>query len=104
MTLEEGVELSRFTTLGSGGPARAFARPESVAEVEELLRWATEREVSVATVGLGSNLLVADEGEDGPVVVGVDVHVEHARVRGERGADRVDDRAVAAFGEVRDAL
>ena len=38
MKLEERVELSRYTTLGTGGPARAFARPESVAEVEELLR------------------------------------------------------------------
>ena len=28
MKIEEGVELSRYTTLGTGGPARAFARPE----------------------------------------------------------------------------
>ena len=34
MNVEEGVELARFTTLGTGGPARAFARPES-----ELLQW-----------------------------------------------------------------
>jgi UDP-N-acetylmuramate dehydrogenase len=68
MNIEEGVELSRFTTLGSGGPARAFARPESVGEVEQLLRWAAERDVAVATVGLGSNLLVADEGVDALVL------------------------------------
>ena len=68
MKLEEGVELSRFTTLGTGGPARAFARPESVAEVEELLRWAAARDFAVATVGLGSNLLVADEGVDALVL------------------------------------
>ena len=66
--LEEGVELSRFTTLGTGGPARAFARPESVVEVEELLRWAAAHDVEVATVGLGSNLLVADEGVDALVL------------------------------------
>jgi len=66
--LEEGVELSGFTTLGTGGPARAFARPESVSEVEELLRWAAERDVAVATVGLGSNLLVADDGVDALVL------------------------------------
>ena len=64
MNIEEGVELSRFTTLGTGGPARAFARPESPAEVEELLRWAAEREIAIATIGLGSNLLVADDGVD----------------------------------------
>ena len=33
MNVEEGVELSRYTTLGTGGPARAFARPESEQEV-----------------------------------------------------------------------
>jgi UDP-N-acetylmuramate dehydrogenase len=66
--VEERVELSRYTTLGTGGPARAFARPESVAEVEELLRWAAEQELRVATVGLGSNLLAADEGVDALVL------------------------------------
>jgi UDP-N-acetylmuramate dehydrogenase len=68
VNIEEGVPLSRFTTLGTGGPARAFARPESVAEVEELLRWAADRDIAVATVGLGSNLLVADDGVDAVVL------------------------------------
>ena len=64
MTIEEGVELARFTTLGTGGPARAFAGPESEAEMAELLRWAEERALDVAVVGLGSNLLAADDGVD----------------------------------------
>jgi UDP-N-acetylmuramate dehydrogenase len=68
MNLEEGVELSRFTTLGTGGPARAFARPASIEQVEELLRWAAAQELAVVTVGLGSNLLVADEGIDALVL------------------------------------
>jgi UDP-N-acetylenolpyruvoylglucosamine reductase len=66
--LDEGVALSRFTTLGTGGPARAFARPETLEELEEALAWAGERELPVATIGLGSNLLVADEGFDGLVL------------------------------------
>ena len=68
MKLDEGVALSRFTTLGTGGPARAFARPETLEELEEALAWAGERELPVATIGLGSNLLVADEGFDGLVL------------------------------------
>jgi UDP-N-acetylmuramate dehydrogenase len=68
MRIEEGVELARFTTLGTGGPARALARPESEAEVEDLLRWAQERSLGVAVVGLGSNLLAADEGVDALVL------------------------------------
>ena len=68
MNVEEGVELSRYTTLGTGGPARAFARPESEQEVAELLGWASERALGVAVVGLGSNLLVTDSGVDALVL------------------------------------
>jgi UDP-N-acetylmuramate dehydrogenase len=68
VNIEEGVELARYTTLGTGGPARAFARPESEREVEELLRWAAERSIPVAVIGLGSNLLAADDGVDALVL------------------------------------
>jgi UDP-N-acetylmuramate dehydrogenase len=68
MNVEEGVELARYTTLGTGGPARAFARPESERDVEELLHWAAERSVPVAVIGLGSNLLAADDGVDALVL------------------------------------
>lgn len=64
MTFEPGVELSRYTTIGTGGPARAFAQPQTLAELEQALRWAEARGLGVATVGLGSNMLVADEGVD----------------------------------------
>jgi UDP-N-acetylmuramate dehydrogenase len=66
--IEEGVELARLTTLGTGGPARAVARPESESEVDELLRWARDRSLAVAVVGLGSNLLAADAGVDSLVL------------------------------------
>ncbi|HKC82543.1 MAG TPA: UDP-N-acetylmuramate dehydrogenase [bacterium] len=65
MKIEEGVTLSRFTTLGTGGRARAFARPETVDELQEALAFASEQGVPVAVLGLGSNLLVADGGFDG---------------------------------------
>jgi UDP-N-acetylmuramate dehydrogenase len=66
--IEESVALARFTTLGTGGPARAFARPETLDQLEEALRWASEQELPVGTVGLGSNLLVADEGVEALVL------------------------------------
>jgi UDP-N-acetylmuramate dehydrogenase len=68
VTIAEGVELSRYTTLGTGGPARAFARPETPDEVTELLQWAAARGMAVAVVGLGSNLLAADAGVDALVL------------------------------------
>jgi UDP-N-acetylmuramate dehydrogenase len=63
--VSENMALSKFTTLGTGGPARWFARPETTEELVELLAWAEERGAPIAAVGLGSNLLVADEGFPG---------------------------------------
>jgi UDP-N-acetylmuramate dehydrogenase len=66
--IEEGVPLARLTTLGTGGPARYLARPTSLGELEHALRWAADRDLAVATIGLGSNLLPADEGVDALVL------------------------------------
>jgi UDP-N-acetylenolpyruvoylglucosamine reductase len=63
--LEEQVPLARYTTLGTGGPARWFAAPEALGELLELLAWAAADGLPVAAVGLGSNLLVADDGFPG---------------------------------------
>jgi UDP-N-acetylmuramate dehydrogenase len=88
MKIEERVQLARFTTLGTGGPARAFARPESEQDVEELLRWAQEHSLGVAVVGLGSNVLAADDGVEalvlklGGELAAVDVAGDGLRVGG----------------------
>ena len=83
MKVEEGVALSRFTTIGTGGPATAFARPETVEALEEALAWARERQLAVATIGLGSNLLVADGGFDG-LVLELGGELAAAEIEGER--------------------
>ncbi|MGH3118254.1 MAG: UDP-N-acetylmuramate dehydrogenase [Gaiellales bacterium] len=89
MRIEEQVPLSRFTTLGTGGPSRWFAKPESTEELAETLRWTAERGVAVSVVGLGSNLLVADEGVDGLVL----------KLAGElAAADTEGDRLIAGGG------
>ncbi len=75
---------SRLTTVGTGGPARWFARPTTVAELGDVLAWAGDEGIEVAVIGLGSNLLVADEGYDGVVVR---LAGELARI--ERDGDRV---------------
>jgi UDP-N-acetylmuramate dehydrogenase len=62
--IERDVALARLTTIGTGGPARFLARPETLDELREALAFAREEGAPVATVGLGSNLLVADEGVD----------------------------------------
>jgi UDP-N-acetylmuramate dehydrogenase len=82
MMLDEGVRLARFTTLGTGGPAAIFARPETVDELQHALALAQERDLPVAVVGLGSNLLVADDGFDG-VVLKLAGEFARAEVRGD---------------------
>ncbi|HET8527328.1 MAG TPA: UDP-N-acetylmuramate dehydrogenase [Gaiellaceae bacterium] len=86
--------LSRYTTLGTGGPARAFAEPETVAAVEELLRRARDEGSEVAVVGLGSNLLVADEGVDALVL----------HLRGELAAVEAGDGLLRAGGGAANAV
>ena len=94
MKVEEGVALSRFTTLGAGGPAIAVARPESVDEVVEALAWARDQGLSVATIGLGSNLLVADAGFDGLVL----------KLGGELGQAQVEVERLLAGGGAPNAV
>src|SRR4051795_5816202 len=80
MHVEENVPLARYTTIGTGGPARWFARPENSPQLHDLLGWAREHALAVEVVGLGSNLLVHDGGVDALVVklAGelADAHVE----------------------------
>lgn len=94
MRIEEGVSLSRLTTIGTGGPARALARPETIAELEEALAWAGERGLPAYAVGLGSNLLVADAGVEGLVV----------RLAGELAAVELRDGVLAAGGGAANAV
>jgi UDP-N-acetylenolpyruvoylglucosamine reductase len=81
LAVDENVALSRFTTLGAGGPARFFARPQSLGELRQLLRWARDRGLAVETIGLGSNLLVHDDGVDA-VVLKLAGSLAEARVEG----------------------
>jgi len=87
--IETSVPLARLTTIGTGGPAAAFARPTSLAELEEAIAWAGTRGLPVRVVGLGSNLLAADEGVDALVL----------RLAGElAGVEVVGDRLRAGGG------
>ena len=92
--IETGVSLSRSTTIGTGGPAAAFARPRSVAELEEAIAWAIERGFELRTVGLGSNLLAADVGVDALVL----------RLAGDLADVEVDGRLLRAGGGATNAV
>jgi UDP-N-acetylenolpyruvoylglucosamine reductase len=92
--LEERVPLARMTTIGTGGPARWLGRPQTLAELEELLRWAAGEGLPVTTVGLGSNLLAADDGVEGLVL----------RLEGELATVDVERETLAAGGGAANAV
>jgi len=92
--IEERVPLGRHTTVGIGGPARWFARPANERELEEAVRWASERDLDVFTIGLGSNLLVADEGVDVLVL----------RLVGELAEARAEETLLVAGGGAANAV
>jgi UDP-N-acetylmuramate dehydrogenase len=60
--------LGPMTTIGTGGPARHFARVGSREDLPALLAWAEGEREPVFVLGSGSNLLIADEGVDGLVI------------------------------------
>ncbi len=94
MNVQDGMPLARLTTIGTGGPAAAFAKPTTLAELEQALAWAAERDLPVATVGLGSNLLGADEGVEGLVL----------RLAGELASVSVDGEVLVAGGGATNAV
>jgi UDP-N-acetylmuramate dehydrogenase len=60
--------LADHTTLRLGGPARAWVRAATEAELVDAVRRADEAGEPVLVLAGGSNLVVADEGFDGTVV------------------------------------
>jgi UDP-N-acetylenolpyruvoylglucosamine reductase len=94
VTVERNVPLARLTTIGTGGPAAALARPRSLAELEDALRSAARDGLDVVPVGLGSNFLAADDGVDALVV----------RLEGELAGVETDGDLLAAGGGATNAV
>jgi UDP-N-acetylmuramate dehydrogenase len=94
-----GVRLAPYTTLGLGGPARAFVAAESAEEIVELVAAADRAGEPVLVLGGGSNLVVSDEGFDGLVVSvasrGVEVDGDRITVQAGEGWDALVVRAVS---------
>jgi UDP-N-acetylmuramate dehydrogenase len=62
------VPLAPFTTFRIGGPADAFFRARTPAELEAAIRAARELELPHFLLGVGANILVGDRGFRGLVI------------------------------------
>jgi UDP-N-acetylmuramate dehydrogenase len=66
--VREPVRLSRFTTLGLGGPARRFVVAGTDEEIIAAVREADQRGEPLLVLGGGSNLVISDDGFPGTVI------------------------------------
>jgi UDP-N-acetylmuramate dehydrogenase len=75
--------LARHTTWRIGGPARYYCRARSEEGLSRVLAHADRRSLPLALLGMGSNILVADEGFPG-VVVRLEGEFLEVAIEGER--------------------
>lgn len=95
MEIKENLNLSLFTTLRIGGPARYMVEVASVEELKESLNFADKQNLPIFVLGGGSNVLFSDTGFDGlvirPLIKGREVSPQGIRV----GAGEVLDEVIA---------
>lgn len=101
---QTGVALAPLTTLRVGGPARELVEAETTSELVDAVVEADARDVPLLVLAGGSNVVIADDGFDGRVVLvrtrGVEVEESDcagAWVTATAGEswDAVTERAVA---------
>lgn len=67
--VRENEPMARHTTFRIGGPADLLVMCDTLADVSETIRVCADAEIPWTVAGKGSNLLVADEGYRGAVIV-----------------------------------
>ena len=60
--------MAKHTTFQIGGPAQIFVQPETVEEIQNIVKLCNMQEVPFFLIGNGSNLLVSDKGMEGVVI------------------------------------
>lgn len=67
--IQANVSLAAHTTLQIGGSARFLASPATIEEVSKCLIWASENKIPWRVIGRGANLVVADAGYNGLILI-----------------------------------
>mgnify|MGYP002867503391 CR=1 FL=1 len=67
--IQENISLAPHTTLQIGGPAKYLAVPTSIDDVRQCLVWASENKIPWRVIGRGANLVVADAGYNGLIII-----------------------------------
>ncbi|HPY76228.1 MAG TPA: UDP-N-acetylmuramate dehydrogenase [Anaerohalosphaeraceae bacterium] len=66
--VKEHCPLANYTKYGLGGAADYLVAPQSIQQLQEIMKRCQENNLSVRVLGFGSNLLISDEGVKGVVI------------------------------------
>jgi UDP-N-acetylmuramate dehydrogenase len=78
--------LAPLTTLRVGGSAEYLAQPRTISDLVALMQAAAERHLPVRVLGIGSNVLISDDGVRGVIVRLCESGFTHVRVEPPRVA------------------
>ncbi|MCA9133605.1 MAG: FAD-binding protein [Planctomycetales bacterium] len=82
--LRENEPLAAYSWLKIGGPARYFAEPGTLEELQQLLAEAQKLSLPVRLLGGGSNILIREAGVDGLVVSLAAAKLSDIKINGPR--------------------
>ena len=66
--IHANVSLKNKNWFKTGGSARFYAEPQTVAEFQTLIAYAQTQSLEILLLGQGANMLISDEGFDGLVI------------------------------------
>jgi UDP-N-acetylmuramate dehydrogenase len=94
--IQENIPLNTHSTMKLGGNARYYAEVNTVDELINAVEWADSHQQAMRIIGSGSNIVWADKGYDGLIIVnklsGFEIIGDGTKVR--IGAGEVWDDAV----------
>ena len=95
--------LQAWTTFRIGGPADALVTPDTAEQLMEVLALCRQEEIDWTIIGRGSNILAADEGYRGVVIVLGEGFKTFSRLEGcEKGPVRIRAGAAATLTRLTD--
>jgi len=69
MNIQTEVLLSKYVTMGIGGPAKALVKIDSESQLSEARCYAKDNNLPIMTLGGGSNVIFKDRGFNGLVIL-----------------------------------
>lgn len=90
--IKENEILADYAHTQVGGPAEYFAIPKNMEELQEIVKWANEKQIKITVFGKLSNVVIRDGGIKGLVILLTELNnitIEENDIIAETGADLI---------------